>query len=243
MGTADNAKRIWDYLKNKGLNDYAVAGIMGNLKAESDLNPKNLQNRSEKRLGLTDNEYTEAVDNGTYTDFASDNAGYGLAQWTYCSRKQNLLDLAKSRNKSVGDLETQLDFLWKELQGFKTVIATLRNATSILEASNIILRDYERATNQTESNQNSRATLGAEYYGKYAENEKETPQCDEPQPECPTRAEETPCETYVVKQGDTLWGIAKKYLGSGYKWPKIAELNGISGTLIRIGQVLQIPKR
>ena len=34
----DNAKVIWDYLKSKGLNDFAVAGIMGNLFAESGLN-------------------------------------------------------------------------------------------------------------------------------------------------------------------------------------------------------------
>jgi hypothetical protein len=30
-------KEIFTYLKNKGLNNYAVAGIMGNLKAESGL--------------------------------------------------------------------------------------------------------------------------------------------------------------------------------------------------------------
>ena len=32
---------------------------------------------------MTDKEYTDAVDGGTYTAFSSDSAGYGLAQWTY----------------------------------------------------------------------------------------------------------------------------------------------------------------
>lgn len=32
-------------------------------------------------------------------------------------------------------------------------------------------------------------------------------------------------ETYTVKKGDTLWGIAQKYLGSGTKWPQIYNLN------------------
>ena len=32
---------------------------------------------------------------------------------------------------------------------------------------------------------------------------------------------------YVVKKGDTLWAIAKKYLGSGTKYPQIASENNI----------------
>ena len=39
-----NEKTIWDFLTGKGLNAYAVAGIMGNLYAESGLMPNNLQN-------------------------------------------------------------------------------------------------------------------------------------------------------------------------------------------------------
>ncbi len=38
----DNAQYIWNYFKNKGFNDYGIAGLMGNLYAESGLNPKNL---------------------------------------------------------------------------------------------------------------------------------------------------------------------------------------------------------
>ncbi len=39
---------IHDYLKKKGLNEYGIAGLMGNLFAESGLNPQNLQNTYEK---------------------------------------------------------------------------------------------------------------------------------------------------------------------------------------------------
>ena len=65
-------KIIWDFFKEKGLNDYGIAGLMGNLYAESGLNSKNLQQTYEKKLGMTDDEYTEAVDNGTYTNFVHD---------------------------------------------------------------------------------------------------------------------------------------------------------------------------
>lgn len=36
--------QIWDKLKSFGLNDFAAAGIIGNLFAESGLNAENLQN-------------------------------------------------------------------------------------------------------------------------------------------------------------------------------------------------------
>jgi hypothetical protein len=85
--TTPDAKIIWDFLKKQGLNDFGVAGLMGNLYAESGLRPINLQNTYEKSLGLTDAEYTAAVDQKLYNNFANDKAGYGLAQWTYPTRK------------------------------------------------------------------------------------------------------------------------------------------------------------
>jgi len=63
----NNADYIWKWLFNKIKNNYGVAGLMGNLLAESSLNPENLQNSYEKALGMSDQEYTNAVDNGTYT--------------------------------------------------------------------------------------------------------------------------------------------------------------------------------
>lgn len=86
-------EKIWNFLIGKGFSKAGAAGLMGNLFAESGLNPKNLQNSFEKKLGHTDDSYTAAVDNGTYSNFVKDSAGYGLAQWTYWSRKQNMLGL------------------------------------------------------------------------------------------------------------------------------------------------------
>ena len=85
-----NEEKIWKFLKSKGFTDFGVSGLMGNLYAESGLSPINLQNSYEKKLNFTDQSYTQAVDNGSYTNFVKDAAGYGLAQWTYWSRKQNL---------------------------------------------------------------------------------------------------------------------------------------------------------
>jgi nucleoid-associated protein YgaU len=46
--------------------------------------------------------------------------------------------------------------------------------------------------------------------------------------------------TYTVKKGDTLSGIASRY---GSTVSKIRSANGISGSLIRPGQKLKVPKR
>lgn len=104
IGTT-NEEKIWNYLKSKGLSDYGAAGLMGNLYAESGLRPNNLQNTYEGKFGMADAEYTELVDKGRYTNFVRDSAGYGLAQWTYWSRKEALLAYAKASKKSIGDLE------------------------------------------------------------------------------------------------------------------------------------------
>ena len=170
---ASNEQRIWNYLKSKGLNDYGVAGLMGNLYAESGLNPKNLQQTYERSLGYTDESYTAAVDNGTYKNFVRDSAGYGLAQWTFWSRKEALLAFVKALGASIGDLDAQLQFLWKELsEGYRGVLSVLMNASSVLEASNSVLFNFERPANQGESVQAKRASYGQVYYDKYASEEK-----------------------------------------------------------------------
>lgn len=164
-----NSKIIWDFLKKEGFNDFGVAGLMGNLDAESALRPNNLQDTYSREFGLSDAQYTAKVDNGTYTNFVRDQAGYGLAQWTYWSRKQNLLDYAKSKKKSIGDLEMQLEFLVKELKTSYTnsVYNILKNATSVQQASDVVLMNFERPANAA-AKKRERADMGQVYYNKYA---------------------------------------------------------------------------
>lgn len=53
-------------------------------------------------------------------------------------------------------------------------------------------------------------------------------------------------KSYTVKNGDTLWSIAKKYLGNGAKYKEIYNLNKDkikNPNLIYPGQILEIPER
>lgn len=47
---------------------------------------------------------------------------------------------------------------------------------------------------------------------------------------------------YRVKEGDTLWGIAEKYLGDGNKYREIMLLNNLTSDIIIPGQILKIPQ-
>ena len=165
----DPEKTIWLYLMDKIGNAFGVAGLMGNLFAESGLRANNLQNSIEKKLGLSDDNYTLAVDSGAYGNFVKDKAGYGLAQWTFWSRKQELLEFAKSQGKSIGDLQMQLDFLWKELKdSYPAVLTVLQEAEKVKEASDAVLLWYERPADTSDAVQEKRAEYGQEYYDKYA---------------------------------------------------------------------------
>ena len=165
----EQEKEIWDFFTGKGLNAYAVAGLMGNLFAESGLNPCNLQNTYNDKLGMGDEEYTKAVDAGSYGNYVNDSAGYGLAQWTFYTRKQALFDYAKAAGVSIGNLAMQLAFLWEELQGYKSVMDTLKSATSVRAASDVVLTGYEKPADQSENVKKQRAGYGDGYYKKYAE--------------------------------------------------------------------------
>ena len=179
--SAADPKAMWDFFKSKGLNDYGVAGLMGNLYAESGLRASNLQNTYEKSLGMTDAEYTAAVDAGVYTNFIHDKAGYGLAQWTYWSLKEQMYKYFQEKGKSIGDLQTQMEFLAHQLStGYKAVWNALANATSVREASDVMLLKFERPADQSEAVQEKRAAYGQKYYDSYHSEEviEEKPQMD-----------------------------------------------------------------
>lgn len=51
----------------------------------------------------------------------------------------------------------------------------------------------------------------------------------------------TTYRVHTVAKGDTLWGIAVKYLGSGSRYKEIKTLNGLTSDTIFSGQKLKIP--
>jgi hypothetical protein len=160
---------IWNYFVGKINNEYGVAGLMGNLQAESGLHCDRVQ--GDIPYSSYSVEYTSKVDNGSISenDFVHNGpngGGYGLAQWTYYTRKQRLYDTYKSGNySSIGSVELACDYLWWELQNsYPSVLAVLKTATDIRTPSDVVLHDFENPADQSESVEIARANLGTAIY-------------------------------------------------------------------------------
>lgn len=87
QGMNEVESQVASFFREKGLDDLQIAAIMGNMYAESGMNPG-----SEEGGGTNAN-------------------GIGLCQWTN-GRHTNLVNYAKSVGKSWTEVQVQLDFFW-----------------------------------------------------------------------------------------------------------------------------------
>lgn len=163
-------KQIWDNLINWGCTEECTAGIMGNLYAESGLQPNNVQNSS----GYSDEYYTSAVDSGSYSEytFVHDSIGYGLAQWTYYSRKQKLYNLTVAVGKSIANYNAQMYLLQQELESY----GINKDSMSIRETSDWMLHEFESPADQSESVEIVRYNYSVEFYERYTGSTPEPPE-------------------------------------------------------------------
>lgn len=188
-------KQIWDYLVAEIGNEYGVAGLMGNLAAESILSPGRIQNDLTTAMNPS-NAYTSALNNGSVTEhnfvydkmflYNGNNYGpaYGLAQWDYSPRRQNYWDFWHTFQHGIaGDLSFELWFLMWELENqFQSVLNTLRNATSVRQASDKVLHDFENPSEQGTDVEIARANMGQRIYDQYHGSQPEPPVPPTPTP-------------------------------------------------------------
>ena len=139
-----NAEKIWNQLRAAGFTTYAAAGILGNMQAESGLNPDISQ--------------------------AGGGGGYGLVQWTPRSK---LTAYANSVNKSESSLSVQVEFLIKQLKGTTkfspdtAAYGPLMSARNVTDATSAFLTLYERAG---VANLGARVSAANKYYSAYKGN-------------------------------------------------------------------------
>ena len=100
----DNKAKIYNYFLAKGLKDFQVAGILGNMAHESGYEEQRLQ-------GTPSGTKTPAEQVG------GTSLGWGLVQWTPASKVINPITQS---GKDPNDIANQLDFLWDQLQGNTT---------------------------------------------------------------------------------------------------------------------------
>ena len=187
---------IYQSLRSGGLTPTAACAMMGNMYCESGL----ISNNVEDRCTLGDFDYTYAVDNGTISryQFKVDAYGYGLCQWTYPTRKEELYNLARERGVSIGDEHMQCELCLRELQrDFANLYAYLCVTSDLPEATKRICSEFERPA---VNNFADRINVATRFYNQLADSEEVVtpPQAEATQP--PTE----PCNVTVrtLKKGD-----------------------------------------
>lgn len=172
------AEKIWSFLQSKGYTKEATAAILGIWKWESggNLYPYVVQNWYTKDTLSRSKDYTKKVDNGqiTRSEFikGKNGGGYGLAQWTYHTRKANLYDYAKKTGRSIGDLQVQLEFLEVEMNSDswkkKKTKANMNKASSIEDAGSIFFDQYQGVPPKQQKNYHfdTRMKYAHEFYNQ-----------------------------------------------------------------------------
>lgn len=138
---------IYNRLRAAGLTEAGALGFLGNWDCESNCEPFRVQGDFSPYKTIS-HQYTEDVEDGRIpmNQFAHDAKGYGLAQWTYFSRKEGLYDFWKRSGKTLDDCEMQVDFALHELASgeYLPVDHAVRNLNDIYACVKIICTQYER---------------------------------------------------------------------------------------------------
>lgn len=154
-------------------NEFATAGWMGNFYSESNIVPYRLQGDFTNGF-VNSHTYTNNVNNGTIkrATFMNDGKGYGLAQWTYYTRKAGMYDFwntdeYRGGEVSIGSFNFNIAWFKRELdKDFPTIKAHMLTVTDVDSASDYVLVNYENPAG-IEAAKPVRRAQSRYYYQKY----------------------------------------------------------------------------
>ena len=137
---------IYNAFRRSGLTEAAALGFLGNWACESGNEPFRVQGDFSP-YRTASKAYVAGITSGSisHDQFAHDQKGFGLAQWTYFSRKYALYDFWKASGKALDSAEMQTDFAMKELrEDYKALLDFLKSTNDVFTACSRICREYER---------------------------------------------------------------------------------------------------
>jgi len=153
---------IAEKLQKAGMTLAGAAGVIANIEAESAFKSNNVQDAFEARVG-GDAYYTSAVDSGIYKRFETDGVGYGLCQWTAGDRKEGMLRYHRAHGKSIGDFQTQVDWLIQEIRGYSRAWKTVTTSGDPYACGYDVCKYYEIPAD-TENQANYRGGIARRWY-------------------------------------------------------------------------------
>lgn len=139
-------KDLYEYFVKAGMTPAGALGLLGNLQAESGCEACRLQGDFDLTRSRS-KAYAEKVDSGEMSVhiFSRDAQGWGLAQWTYWSRKDALFYFCRGRGKSVADEMSQAQFIMKELRDdYPQLLKFLCSTDEMFTATKRVCEEYER---------------------------------------------------------------------------------------------------
>lgn len=165
-----NEALIWNYFIEQLENPYGAAAVLANMQVESLCTPERVSGDTSWECNYS-KQYTELVDTGNVNRdsfiYAVPAEGfgnaYGLCQW-HGERKAGLYDLAQGLGTSVGDLNTQCEYVIIELRVDYPELYRLLKDTEDCEAA---AREFCYVYEQAEST-GSRAVFAKGYLDKFA---------------------------------------------------------------------------
>ena len=161
-----NAVYVYSYLLDKGWSVNAISAMLGNMQAESTINPGRWQSE----------------------DVGNTSMGFGLVQWTpstnytdWCSEQGYSDPSEMDNNLSRIIYEVQNKLQWIATETYNYSFETFSKSTdSVLSLAKAFLLNYERPADQSESVQNYRSALGSYYYELLTGSEPSEPSDPEP---------------------------------------------------------------
>lgn len=166
---------IFEQLRRAGCTVAGALGLMGNWECESNLEPCRVQGDfSPDRWASRD--YANKVDNGLISEeiFARDAKGWGLAQWTYSTRKRALLTFCRRHSISIANETAQVDFAIAEMKTEYSDLWSFLCSCSddqLYTTVERVCKEYERpAINNVEDRYNAARRLRDQLQGQAVEN-------------------------------------------------------------------------
>ena len=169
---------LWNGLMAIIGNEIGVAALMGNIYAESGCTPYACQPSRAYSTCMTyiNNVNIHAINEWAFVHrgtsstggVAGGQGGFGLCQWTYYTRKQNMYDEWVNYGGSIGDIHFQIHFIEWELNNTHIgTLSALQNATDIQSASNYVLFNYEGPKDKSADVQDTRANYAQQIFDRY----------------------------------------------------------------------------
>jgi hypothetical protein len=143
----NDAEKVWNFFLAKGWPAERIAGVMGNMYAESGITAMRMQGVYGRTVSSRDVDINSGL-------------GYGVVQWTPVRKLIQLSIDGAIRYEEIDTIEYQLEFLWAQLQGTdlsfsgrsvktskvseKSAGIAISNTNTVLDAAIAFAVKYER---------------------------------------------------------------------------------------------------